>query len=130
MDKELICKEYEILHDEIQQKIALQNNLLIFMITATLTIITIAVESKNSLLYLFPFFIIIPIMNRIAYYRKAIAKISSYMIVFLEPKLDGISWETHNIQFARRYNVGRINKIKLDYYECIVLSSVICMQLL
>ncbi len=71
MDKELICKEYEILHDEIQQKIALQNNLLIFMITATLTIITIAVESKNSLLYLFPFFIIIPIMNRIAYYRKA-----------------------------------------------------------
>ena len=119
-----------MLRQEIDKKISLQNNLLAFMITATLTVLTIAVKYENPLLYLFPFFIIIPVTNRIAYYRKAIAKISSYMIVFLEPKLDGISWETHNIQFARRYNVGRINKIKLDYYECIVLSSVICMQLL
>ena len=130
MDKNLIYKEYEMLRQEIDKKISLQNNLLAFMITATLTVLTIAVKYENPLLYLFPFFIIIPVTNRIAYYRKAIAKISSYMIVFLEPKLDGISWETHNIQFARRYNVGRINKIKLDYYECIVLSSVICMQLL
>ena len=64
MDTELICKEYEMLHGEIEKKIELQNNLLIFMVTATATIITIAVESKNLLLYLFPFFIIIPTMNR------------------------------------------------------------------
>ena len=55
MDKELICKEYEMLHGEIEKKIELQNNLLIFMVTATATIITIAVERKNLLLYLFPF---------------------------------------------------------------------------
>lgn len=66
MDTELICKEYEMLHGEIEKKIELQNNLLIFMVTATATIITIAVESKNLLLYLFPFFIIIPTMNRIS----------------------------------------------------------------
>ena len=66
MVKELICKEYEILHGEIEKKIELQNNLLIFMVTATVTIITIAVQRKNLLLYLFPFFIIIPTMNRIS----------------------------------------------------------------
>ena len=96
------------------------------MITSTLTIITRAVESKNSLLYLFPFFIIIPIMNRIAYYRKATAKISAYMIVFLESKLNEISWETRNIQFIRKNNEekGNKSKIKLDYYECPILSGI------
>lgn len=124
MDKELICKEYEILHGEIEKKIELQNNLLIFMVTAT--IITIAVESENLLLYLFPFFIIIPTMNRITYYRKAIARISAYMIVFLEPKLNGISWETRNLQLNRRNDEEKKDKrkIKLDYYECPLLSVV------
>ena len=41
MNNELICKEYEMLHGEIE----LQNNLLIFMVTATVTIITRAVKS-------------------------------------------------------------------------------------
>ena len=116
-----------MLHQEIEQKISLQNNLLIFMITTTVTIITLAIKSDSLLLYLFPFFIIIPITSRIAYYRMAMAKISAYMIVFLEPKLNGISWETRNVQFLRRYNSGKRNdrKIQLDYYECPVLG-VIC----
>lgn len=38
MDKNLIYKEYEMLRQEIDQKISLQNNLLIFMVTATLTV--------------------------------------------------------------------------------------------
>lgn len=122
MNNELICKEYEMLHGEIE----LQNNLLIFMVTATVTIITIAVKSKNLLLYLFPFFIIIPTMNRIAYYKKAIARISAYMIVFLEPKLNGISWETRNLQSNRKNNKEKGDKriIKLDYYESSILSVV------
>ncbi|NSG94117.1 hypothetical protein [Blautia faecis] len=127
MEEELIYKEYDMLHQEIEQKISLQNNLLIFMITTTVTIITLAIKSDSLLLYLFPFFIIIPITSRIAYYRMAMAKISAYMIVFLEPKLNGISWETRNVQFLRRYNSGKRNdrKIQLDYYECPVLG-VIC----
>ena len=52
-------------------------------------------------------------MNRIAYYRKATAKISAYMIVFLEPKLNERSWETRNIQFIRKNN-EKI-KVKLNW---------------
>lgn len=63
MEEELIYKEYDMLHLEIEQKISLQNNLLIFMITTTVTIITLAIKSDSLLLYLFPFFIIIPITS-------------------------------------------------------------------
>ena len=65
-------------------------------------------------------------MNRITftYYRKAIARISAYMIIFLEPKLNGISWETRNFQLNRKHYKDK-RKIKLDYYECPLLS-VIC----
>lgn len=65
-------------------------------------------------------------MNRIAYYKKAIARISAYMIVFLEPKLNGISWETRNLQSNRKNNKekGDKRKIKPDYYESSILSVV------
>ena len=47
MEEELIYKEYDMLHQEIEQKISLQNNLLIFMITTTVTIITLAIKSDS-----------------------------------------------------------------------------------
>lgn len=48
------------------------------------------------------------------------------MIVFLEPQLNGIVWETRNVQFIRKYNNGKWNdsKMKLDYYECPILSII------
>ncbi|WP_287487471.1 hypothetical protein [Blautia sp.] len=48
------------------------------------------------------------------------------MIVFLEPKLNGISWETRNLQLNRKNNKekGDKRKIKLDYYESSILSVV------
>ena len=58
MEEELIYKEYDMLHKEIEQKISLQNNLLIFMITTTVTIITLAIKSDSLLLYLFPFLLL------------------------------------------------------------------------
>lgn len=58
MEEELIYKEYDMLHQEIEQKISLQNNLLIFMITTTVTIITLAIKSDSLLLYLFPFLLL------------------------------------------------------------------------
>ena len=111
MNNELICKEYEMLHGEIE----LQNNLLIFMVTATVTIITIAVKSKNLLLYLFPFFIIIPTMNRIAYYKKAIARISAYMIVFLEPKLNEYHGKHVIFNWTEKIIRKRVIKEKLNW---------------
>lgn len=48
------------------------------------------------------------------------------MLVFLEPKLNGISWETRNLQLPRKNYEEKKDKrkIKLDYYEGSILSVV------
>ena len=81
---EQILKEYEMLRQEINQKIELHNTLLTFTITSTILVLTVAASEKMTSLYLFPFCVIIPMLLRIAYYRKTMAKLSAYMIVFLE----------------------------------------------
>ncbi len=64
---------------------------------------------------------------RIAYYRSAMTKLSAYMIVFLEEKMDGLKWETRNSklieQSLKRKNIFDFTVLR--YYECLILS-VIC----
>lgn len=121
-----LLKEYEFLRNEIDQQQSLHNTLVTFTITTVVAVISFAATQSNPIMYLFAYCIIIPMSIRIAYYRKAMAKISAYMIVFLEPKLDGISWETRNLEFSKRFGglSHRKKKLKLDYYECLVLSIV------
>lgn len=118
--------EYKMVRNEIDQKISLHNSLLTFTITTTVAILAIAAGNKNSnaFLYLLPFCVIIPMSIRIAYYRKAMAKLSSYLIVFCEEYEDSIKWETRNLGFYRQLNSDS-KKFILNYYECFVLS-VIC----
>lgn len=123
---DLIQKEYEILRQEIEQKMSLHNTLLTFTITSTILVLTVAVSEEEPILYLFPFCIIIPMLLRIAYYKKALAKLSAYMIVFLEPKLEGINWETRNYSFSKDCGglPSRKHRFKINYYEGLVLSCV------
>lgn len=94
-------KEYEMLRDEISQKIELQNTLLTFTITTSVAASAYALSQDNIIFYLIPFCIIIPMSIRIAYYTSAMAKLSAYMEVFLEDK-DGIIWETRNRQLINK----------------------------
>lgn len=88
MDENMI-KEYDILRNEINQKIELHNTLLTFTITTTVAVLALALAQKSSILYLIPFCILIPMSMRIAYYRTAMAKLSAYMIVFWKKTLTG-----------------------------------------
>lgn len=122
-------KEYELLRNEINQKIELHNTLLTFTITTTVAVLTFALSKNRTILYLVPFCILIPMSMRIAYYRSTMAKLSAYMIVFLEIDLDGINWETRNAALVEEY----LNKEKKDinsytvlrYFECLILA-IIC----
>lgn len=123
-----ILKEYEILREEINQKIGLHNSLLTFAITTVVGILTLALNLEQELLYLLPFCILIPITMRIKYYKSAMLKISAYMIVFLEEELDGINWETRNMLLIDETVKKQVNKnivYDLRYYECFILS-IIC----
>ena len=130
--------EYELIKNEINQKIELHNNLITFTITTTAVILSFALSQNLTLLYIMPFCIIIPMSIRIRYYRLAMAKLSAYLIVFLEPQLSEIKWETRNtiiIQNSLCFNRSRINNKRkknkysnykllntLNNYECLLLS--------
>lgn len=86
--------EYESLRNEINQKIDLFNTLTTFTLTTAVAILTFALTKDNALLFLLPFCIIIPMYIRISYYRSAMVKLSAYMIVFLETKIEEFNWET------------------------------------
>ena len=77
-------EEYRSLRDEINQKVTLQNTLIIFLYTATMSLITLSFSENIPLLCLAPICIILPISRRIMYYRFSIMKISSYLTVFYE----------------------------------------------
>lgn len=121
-------KEYDNLREEINQKIELHNKLLTFTITTVIAILTFAISKNNSFLYLMPLGVILPMSMRIAYYRIAMAKLSSYMIVFLEDHIEGLKWETRNtIVIEDSVSISKIIKNRkplniLPYYECLVLS--------
>lgn len=137
-------KEYEILRSEIEQKIELHNTLLTFTITTVVAILSFVLlqeQPYNAFLFLIPFCILIPMSMRIAYYRSAMAKLSAYMIVFLEKEIPGIQWETLNQEVVssvinsrnkntvaqkkrRPFAEGtKAHKLLLGrYYECLILG--------
>lgn len=122
-------KEYDYLRSEIVQKIELHNTLLTFTITTTVAILTFALTQDSSILYLLPFCIIVPMSMRMAYYKSAIAKLSAYMIVFLESSIDGLNWETRNAflisnHLAKKKKLTFEKFLTLRYYEFLLLSIV------
>lgn len=98
MEEELL-EEYKMLRDEIQNCVERDNSLSTFMVTAVATILTFAISANLQVPYLFliSFCIIIPFSARIAHYKGNVARISAYIIVYLESKLN-IKYETRNIQ--------------------------------
>ena len=149
-----MLKEYEFLRSEIMYEMNLHNTLVTFTITVTVAALgaIFGFTSKSPLpfLYLFPFGILLPMSARIEYYRRSMMKLSGYMIVFLEPYLDGINWETRhfavlNPDFLKEnkkgFTITMDKKLKnisnvdivvngkkkkwndcVKYYECFILS--------
>ena len=120
-----ILKEYDELRSEIKQKIELHNSLITFMITTVVAVLAFALDNDNTLLYLLPFAIIIPISMRITYYRSAMAKLSAYIIVYIENEIEGLCWETRNTKLINEDVNNFYNRFTIShYYEGIILSVV------
>lgn len=120
-----LIREYESLRNEINQKIDLVNTLTTFTLTTAVAILTFALAKDNALLFLLPFCIIIPMYERISYYRSAMVKLSAYMIVFLETKIEEFNWETRNTYLMDI--IGETDNtivLRAGYYEGVVISLV------
>ena len=96
-EQESKLEEYKMLREEIQNCVERDNTLVTFMVTAVSTILTFAITANLQVpfLFLISFCIIIPFTGRISHYKTNVARISSYLIVFLEPEMD-IKYETRN----------------------------------
>lgn len=122
-----ITEEYGHIKNEINQKIELHNSLLTFTITTTVLILSYGVAEKEPLLFLVPFFIIIPMSIRIKYYKGAMSKLAAYLIVFLESVDNQFNWETRNEELIESDRIGRKHSnplVELHSYECLILCIV------
>lgn len=120
-----VIKEYEDIRGEIKQKIELHNSLIMFMITTVVAVLAFAVQGDNSILYLLPFGIIIPTSMRITYYRTAMAKLSAYIIVYIENKIKGLNWETRNNKLINSVHNNIYDNLTISqYYEGMILSLI------
>lgn len=128
-EQEIVIKEYEDLRDEIKQKIKLHNSLITFMITTVVAVLAFALEGENSLLYLLPFAIIIPISMRIAYYKKAMVKLTAYIIIFIEGKIEGLNWETRNTQLINIDRNNLYDNFTISHYFEGIILSIVCYAL-
>lgn len=122
MNKENLILEYQLLKEEIRQKIEIYNSLVSFTITTSVAVLTYALSANKTILYLLPFGIIIPMSMRIAYYKLSIAKLSAYIIVFIEKKTVGLKYETRNKLINTKKERGLLRFIIFKDCECLILS--------
>ena len=93
--------DYDNLREEILYSRKAQDTFTMFLYTSVITILGFAFELQNLYLFLLPIIIIVPVAIKVADYRRTIAYIAAYMIVFLEN--DYNKWETDNFEFSKIY---------------------------
>jgi hypothetical protein len=122
--------EYKSLREEIilsMKTVKNYNNLLYTVVGALLAY---AFDSKNPILFLLPFVVIIPLYFLIKREMLQTLRIGSYIYVFIEKNYTEINWETRLIKYDKllsSYNKHR--KIPNDAYifvsfTCILLSII------
>ena len=118
--------QYETLREEIANCTRMSNEFSTFSMTALAAVLAFAFSSDNPFLFLVPFVLIIPLSSKSLYYRKNVAKISAYMIVMLEPEIEGYLWETLNERYKEERSHARFTMFRNYEY---LFEALICMML-
>ncbi len=114
-------QDYQNLREEIMYSRKAQDKFTIFMYTSVATIIGFAIQFQNA--YLFFLFLIItfPFSIKIADYRRTIANLAAYMIVFLENN-DKCHWETDNYNIENDFGCKPKVKVSRNRFEVFIHS--------
>lgn len=118
--------QYETLREEIANCTRLSNDFSTFSMTALAAVLAFAFSSDNPLLFLVPFVLIIPLSSKSLYYRKNVSKISAYMIVMLEPEIEGYLWETLVDRYSEEKSSSRFTIFRNYEY---LFEAAICVLL-
>ncbi|MCI9362545.1 MAG: hypothetical protein HFG65_16810 [Hungatella sp.] len=127
MDKQMqMIEEYKMLRSELMYFMNKDTMLLTCLFSAITATLFFSVEKNVQEGCLLAFLIIIPICNKFAYHQKQMAKISTYMVCFLEKELD-IKWETRVEKIAQMKKNHVIDKkihsiSILKFSDCVMMS--------
>ena len=98
--------EYSMLKQEIISTTDIISNITLAMYTITVSIIVLAFETENAVIFLAPYIVLYPFQNIINRKRDGINRIVAYIAVFLEKEK---GWEGQYNQYyevMRGYNKG------------------------
>lgn len=111
-----LMEEYKILRSEILYFMNKDTTLLTCLFSGVTTVLFFVLKENMVEGCLLSYLIIIPICSKLAYHQKQMAKIASYMSVFLEKELD-VKWETRIKEISEQKVTSKIGKI-LKFSEC------------
>lgn len=110
-------EEYEQLCEQMKCDTEIRNNLLTFSFTAVLTVIGIGFamepDEVNPIIFLLPFFIIIPFAGRMSYYRIWSAHIKAYLCVYAK-ELNTYTDNAKKVPIERGV-IGKILAVLVNY---------------
>jgi len=89
-------KEYDMLRAEIMQNLNLMHGLLSVLFTAVGLFFAFVFNNGDPKLFIIIFLVIVLIVNKICSLNYSNIRISTYMIVYLEPNMENRKWETRN----------------------------------
>ncbi len=127
VDLPTIKEEYKMLRDEIMHHKKRQNTFTVFSYTTAVTLWGVAIDTKSPWITIIPLVIMFVTSLRVFDSRQSIARISSYIQVFIEPNID-YKWESRLHKY-REHKYFRENFIyfasKCDFILIAVSSSVL-----
>lgn len=119
-DNNSYLEEYKMLREEVLHFMNKDTTLLTCLFSSVTAILFFAVEWKVEEGCILCFLVIIPIASKLAYHQKQMAKISAYLQIYLEPKLN-MKWESFLFVLGNHGNRPKTARY-LKFSECILMG--------
>jgi predicted neutral ceramidase superfamily lipid hydrolase len=100
-NKETLITEYNSLREEIKNNSQVTAQIFTVTITATALLIGYATQTKNWIVFLSPFAVLIPSLWFISSQLESTIRIATYIKTFIEPKIEDLNWENKLFQLRR-----------------------------
>lgn len=118
--------EYEALKQEILYSVQVVKNYRSLLYSIVVAVLAFAFDKDDPILFLLPFFVIIPIYLHAMHQVDSMMRIGAYIYVFLEPETD-CKWETRLYKYDQLHkNQYSTKKTSIDTYCCM---SFVCLLL-
>ena len=100
--QDVLIAEYNSLREEIQSNSRLTAQIFTVAMTASASLIGYGLQASNWIVFLSPFAILLPSLYFISSQLETTTRIAAYIQTTIEPKLNGLNWETEWLRIRER----------------------------